>query len=151
MLCSTHTVQSTFPAKLLPDPGQLRTSVSQAVHLSVCLSVQLSDNWQMELQRLCNWVWKCLPRLNSEAAHSTGPSDQTNQLQSELAPSTPHTHTHTQLFVRPLNAQLPFTIEQNSNKNLTSSNPFGPFPILPRPCFYSTRIKLQNVLASKNK
>lgn len=81
MLCSTHTVQSTFPAKLLPDPGQLRILVRQYVCLSlcllVCLLVCLSANWQMELQRHRNWVWKCLPRtqLGScfPSTHSTGP------------------------------------------------------------------------------
>lgn len=182
MLCSTHTVQSTFPAKLLPDPDQLRISVRQYVRLPVCLSVCQSVCLLVCLSvslSVCQSVWQLANaiataselglemftshstrKLFSIYTHSTGPfkSDPCANWAALISASYSFSSSVSypqQLFVS-VHLMHNFRLQLNKTrtKRVTSvaschGNPFFAFsPIL---CFYSTRIKLQNVLASKKK
>lgn len=164
----THT-HTQFKALFQPDPprptANLRLSLARLSSCpSICPRVSLSSNWQMELQRLRNWVWKYLPQLNSVAVFHLHTLDRpspayqscliscrVNWRPSPILPSS-LLFTHSALCACPLNAQLPFynwTKLKQTKKPDEHWQPYLPFPF-PNSS-PNTRIKLQNVLASKKK
>lgn len=141
----------------------VRPSVRISVRLLVCLPASLSGNWQMQLQRLRNWVWQCLPRtqLGScfPSTHSTGPykSDPCADWAALISASSSSSVSYPQQLFVSVHLMHNFRLQLNKSrtKRVTSvasvamATLFFAFSAIL--CFYSTRIKLQNVLASKKK